>query len=92
MAYARDATLAVTGVDMTKRLNQIETILDGIEEMKRRIVLTATNEAIPYAIKTQKLDGMRAALFTAEHRALELMQEEIQEIKTVDGGDGDGNE
>lgn len=92
MAYAREAALEVTGVDMTKRLTQIEAVLNGIEEMKRRIVLTSSNEAMPYAIKTQKLDDMRSALLSAEHYALELMRDEISEIKAVEGGDGDGHD
>jgi hypothetical protein len=92
MAYAREVALEVTGVDMTKRLTQIEAVLNGIEEMKRRIVLTSSNETMPYAIKTQKLDDMRAALLSAEHYALELMRVEISELKATDCGDGDGHD
>jgi hypothetical protein len=80
MAYALEI-----GVPMSPTMSQIKVLLQAIEDMKAKILEVWADDTIPYAIKTRKLDEMRAALRATEHYVISLMSEEVSFT------DGNGN-
>jgi len=84
MAYAFEI-----GVPMSPTMSQIKVLLQAIEDMKAKILEVWADDTLPYAIKTTKLDEMRAALRATEHYVISLMADEVKS----DGHDGtDGHD